>query len=251
MGFEISGIINNKILQDIAFIADKNNSGSIDNLQEGSIFLQRVKELQEQGVISKDDPEYKNILNYCPQEIVWGNGKKIIAGKEDMPANEPSKLSYVEQLNKDVDFELNRLGLEKNEANIEKVMGIIKTKKDLEIQIKLCEAKIENLKNLTVEEKYKDKELKTTMISMGGGTLAGAAVGFKIGMSSAAVTLNPIAVVGGALLGGFIGGVVGCASGLLAHKLSINPAEFEKNRQEQIAQEQSNLEDLKKQLENL
>ena len=83
MGFEISGITNNKILQDIAFIADKNNSGSIDNLQEGSIFLQRVKELQEQGVIAKDDAEYKNILNYCPQEIVWGNGKKIIAGKEE------------------------------------------------------------------------------------------------------------------------------------------------------------------------
>ena len=164
-----------------------------------------------------------------------------------MQIDDLTKKAYIERLNIDIDSELNRLGLEKNEANIKKAINIIKQRKDLEIQIKLSEAKIERLKNDTVKKHYKNRQLMTEITSMAVGSIAGVAVGFKM----TAATLNPLAIVGGVLLGGVIGAVLGCAGGVYGHKLSIDENEFEKNRQEQITQEQNNLETLKAQLENL
>lgn len=251
MGFDISVLANNKLLRDIAIVVDEDNSGTINNIKEGSIFLQKVKELQASGVIDENDEDYRKILDYCPQEITWSNGKKILTGKEEMPVDSSAKKAYDEQLNKDISFELNRLGLEKNEANIKKAMDLIKLKKDLEIQIKLSEAKIEKIKNNTVEKEYEKRELTTAMISMSGGTIACAAIGLKIGSVLSASTLNPVPMVAGAIIGGAVGAVLGCVGGILGHKYSINEENFEKNRQEQLAQEQQNLETLKAQLEKL
>lgn len=239
MGFEISQI-KNQYLKDIATVVDVNNDGMISNGNEVSIFLDKSKSIQENGLCS--DEEYSEILAYCPRELMTRGGKIRTGTKEPIP-NEESKKQYLEDLNRQIDDVLKEKSLEKTPENIEKASQIVKQRKELEIQIKIQESKIEKLKQRKPHESFEKRKVAVASVSMTGGAVAGAFAGAKIGALG-----GPIGVATGAFIGGIIGAIgLGVAGLGLVHTTISDEekAEAIKQNQDEIEKEVAKLNELK------
>lgn len=244
MGFEISQI-KNQYLKDIATAADNNNDGTISNGSEVSVFLNKSKAVKDNGLCSED--EYINILNYCPRELKTVDGDKVQIGNKEGIVDAELKKQYLAELNAHIDNILKEKSLEKTPENIEKATEILKQRKELEVQIKIQETKIEKLKLNDPEKSFTAKKViitsATTVCGGIGGALGGALLGSKVGILG-----GPIGIAAGALYGAIIGGVCGGATGIGIVKKTITPEEKEKAvkaNQEEIKLETQKLEEFK------
>lgn len=247
MGFNISNLKNNKIHQDTANLTDENRNGIKNNPKEESIFLKNIKDLKESEKQETQNQEFSDMSDkYSSQSA---NKSKSIENYSEI--DKDKKQTNEEITNKDIEKELKRLGLERNEANIEKVSSIIKRKNDIKNQIKEQEEKLEKLKKVTQEKSQKQTYI--VMSSMAGGGIVGAAVGFKIGLSASVATLNPAPAILGALGGFFTGIIGGGITGRVISDLSTSPNKDKptQNNEEEIKKTQENIDKLKKQLEML
>lgn len=245
MSFEISQL-KNKYLQDIATVVDNNNDGVINNGNEISIFLEKSQNLVSVGLCS--EAEYSEILGYCPREVNTRGGKLQIGTQEYVP-NEKAQQAYVEKLKSEVDQELEAKNLEKTPENISITTELIKKRKDLSVQIKIQEAKIEKLKMQRPEDKFEQGKEVTTSCSMAAGAVGGAWLGFKVGAS-----FGVPGMVIGAALGGLVGSIATGVTGSLVFdavlpedKLNQSKAEIQK----ELATESEKLKELKEEYAKL
>lgn len=249
MAFEISQIINT-YLKDAATIVDKNNDGVISNGAEISVFMQKAENIKEHGLCSEED--YREILNFCPRETTIANGQKVQQGTDKYEPNEAKQNEYKAELNKLVDEELKNKGLEKNSENITKAIEIVKQKKEINIQIKILEKQIEELKQQKPEDKYKNKIMGATITSTGVGIGVGAYTGSKLG--TAFLGGFPMGTIAGAVIGGIAAGIAGAVGGNNVAKTVISKEELENAKQEietEIKNKNTELDNLKTRLENL
>lgn len=256
MAFEISQIIN-KYLQDAATIVDKNNDGIINNGTEVSVFLKKAENIKENGLCSEDD--YRKILDYCPRETTITNGNKVIQGTKEYEPNEIRQNEYKAELEKLIDDELKNKGLEKNAENISKAIEIIKLKKEINIQIKILENQIDNLKQQKPQDKFKETILATSVAGTGVGIVAGGYTGAKIGAAlgskfGTALGGFPYGTIVGGVVGAFFSGIAGAVGGKQAAKAFITEEDLKQAELEiknEIETKNNELQKLKEQLENL
>ena len=234
--------ITNKFLKDIATIADTNNDAVINGEKEISIFLEKSKAIKENGLCSEE--EYDTLLKSCPREVQVGNAKMTVGGNTT-PVDEAAQEQYKNELEELVNKTLEKKQLENTPENRLKAIEIIKTQKELNIQIKIQEAKIEKLKQKKPEDLFETRKQVGTYTGMTGGALGGVALGVKIGLLGGAV---------GAGIGAFIGGIVGAIAGGgagIAIATSTISDEEKANAQKQIDEQvKSATEELNKLKEN-
>lgn len=245
MAFEISQLTN-VYLKDLATSIDGNNDGVISNGSEVSVFLAKSKDVVETGLCS--EAEYTKILGYCPREISI-RGEKTTIGTLEYEANEKAQNAYLESLKLEVTKELEARNLEQTADNVSLVMEIIKKKKELNVQIKIQEAKIEELKNRKPEDAFEARTEVITSTSMATGAVGGAWLGFKVG-----ATFGVPGMVIGAAIGGLVGTFVTGLGGVAIAKATIPEDELkqiEKQNQEELLSEMKKLEELKTEYENL
>lgn len=245
MAFEISQL-KNTYLKDAAIIADSNNNGVINDGREISIFLEKVDDIVRNGLCS--DEEYREILSFCPREVETKKGV-IQIGVKEYTHNQKAQEFYFEQFEIDIDNELKDRNLEKTPENIAIVVEIIKQKKDLNILIKIQEAKIEKLINGNYRDTSALKEEIVISGSLATGALAGAFAGFKIGIPFG-VPGMVAGLLGGALAGSLVGGFGGASISKFVFK-SENIDELEQQSQELLDSEMQKLNELKAEYEKL
>ncbi len=244
MAFEIS-YIKNLYLQDIATIVDKNNDGIINN-DEVSVFIQKSQKILELELCNSS--EFGDILRFCPREVSTRGGKVQIGTKEYTPNPEAQK-AYLEELNSEIKKELETRNLENTPENVSMVTEIVKKKKDLNIQIKMQEAKLENLKKQKPGDKFETRKEIALATSMTAGAVGGAWLGFKIGAVG-----GPTGMAIGALVGGIVGSFVGGFGGLGIANLTISEDDKKSAQQEinkEIAVEIENLKKLQEEYKKL
>lgn len=211
--------ISNSYLRDIATIVD-NGNGIIEEA-EISIFSDKVKEMGvlEAGVCSKN--EYAEIVETINKNtpVVEGQGQ-----------NPNVQSAYLEELNAEIDKELKIRNLVRDDENIKIVTEIIKNKKELNIQIKVQEAKIEKIKE-KANDPFFVRKMWSTIAGIVPTGIAGAAIGFKVGAA-----FGPAGMVIGAIVGNGIGALIGGFGGYTIGEATI-PEEDKKNVQQEYDKE--------------
>ena len=249
MGFEISQI-KNPYLKDIAKIVDANNDGTISNGSEVSIFINKSKSIKDNGLCTED--EYIDILSFCPRELETKDGTIIVGNKEPI-VNTEAKKQYLEDLNKQINDILKEKSLENTPENIKKATNILKQRIEVEIQIKIQEAKIEKLQRKQPEKNFAKRKMVITALSATGGGLSGAMAGAVAGLKFGAFA-GPAGILVGAFTGGLIGSIGAGIAGLEFAKGTYSQEDLENERTEDkkmLEKEVETLNKLKEEYKNI